>query len=714
MLSARRGTLRLLRALMVGAVVVPAALFAYAGWVSWQSTHALADDRITRSLDVLHEHALKVLTTGNLVLGEIVEAVDGRTADQIRTREPELQRRLERMADLLPQVQSIWVIDRDGYALVSSYFAPAPRNAPLADRDFFRAQVEQDRGTFVSSVFMPRLVDGPSFFSMSRRLSTLDGRFNGVAAVSMLPGDFEKFYAELARGPGELFAMMRDDGAFLARYPGSAGTVAALDRETSPFFAQIARAPDRGLYTGLSRNERTERRVGYRRVEGYPVYVVAGIETSAIRSEWLWPLTSHLVFGLPATILLFCVLWLAHQRTVGLYAEADRREVAEAALRHAQRLEAVGRLTGGVAHDFNNLLMVISGSATRLRRSELDDKENRLIEMITTAAERGEALTRQLLSFSRQQALSPQSIDLALRLPELSELISRSLADDVEVTIDVPDLACPVKVDPGELEIAMLNICVNARDAMPNGGRLVITVRELTLDEAREDGLAGDFIALAFADTGGGIPPDLLPRVFEPFFTTKDQAKGTGLGLSQVYGFARQAGGDVRIDSRLGGGTTVMLLLPRVPLEAAAAAPRPEPAVAAHGRKTVLVVEDNLPVADVCRSYLDQLGYDVAFAASPREALTALRENHAVDIVLSDILMPGGMSGVDLARELRTVAPSLPIVLMTGFSDRAGDVARDGFPVLRKPFGVDALQRELSAALTRCEARERAKAPGIA
>lgn len=702
MSSARRGTLRLLRALMVGAVVVPATLFAYAGWVSWQSIHALTDDRITRSLDVLHEHALKVLTTGNLVLGEIVEAVDGRTVDQIRDREPELQRRLKRIADLLPQVQSIWLIDRDGYAVVSSYFAPAPRTAPLTDRDFFRAQVEQDRGTYVSSVFTPRLVDGPSFFSMSRRLTAPDGTFDGIATVSMLPGDFEKFYAEIARGPRELFAMVRDDGAFLARYPGAARTTASLDRETSPFFAQIERAPHSGLYTGPSRAEGTERRVGYRRVDGYPVYVVAGVETSAIFSEWLWSLAGHLVFGLPATILLFWVLWLARQRTIGLYAEADRRASAETALRHAQRLEAVGRLTGGVAHDFNNLLMVISGSAARLTRSALPDKESRLVEMITTAAKRGETLTRQLLSFSRQQAVSPQSIDLALRIPEFSELIRRSLADDIEVVIDVPDHACPVKVDAGEFEVAVLNICVNARDAMPNGGRLVVTARDRSLDEAGE-GLAGRFIALAFADTGVGIPPEILPRVFEPFFTTKDSTRGTGLGLSQVYGFARQAGGDVQIESRPGGGTTVTLLLPRVDLEVPVEAPRPAPTPMVPGRTTVLVVEDNLPVADVCRSYLDQLGYDVAFASSPRDALTALRGDHAVDIVLSDILMPGGMSGVDLAHELRRVAPSLPIVLMTGFSDRAGEIANGGFPVLRKPFDIDALQRELSAALSRRE-----------
>ncbi|MDC7786365.1 ATP-binding protein [Rhodoplanes sp. TEM] len=700
MVSARRGTLRLLRALMIGAVLVPAALFAYVAWVSWHSADAITDDRLARSLDVLHEHALKVLTTGNLVLDEIVESVEGETSEEIAAREPEMHRRLKRVADLLPQVQSIWVIGRDGLALANSYFVPAPRGASLADRDFFRALVDRDIGTYVSSVFVPRLIEGPSFFSMSRRLNGPDGGLQGVASVSMLPDDFQKFYREIARGPGEVFALMREDGAFLARWPGGPSSTDKLP-PSALFFGEIARRPERGLYTGVSRLDGVERRVGYRRVEGFPIYVIASIDTATIRDEWLRGLLGHLVFGLPATLLLLWVLWVAHQRTAGLYAEAVRREAAETALRHAQRLEAVGRLTGGVAHDFNNLLMVISGSADRLRRIVQGEKESRLVEMITTAAKRGETLTRQLLSFSRQQALSPQGIDLSQRMPELSELVRRSLADDVEVTIDVPDRACPVKVDPGEFEVAVLNICVNARDAMPNGGRLVVRVRDAVLDEAGDGGLEGAFVALSFTDTGSGIPDDVLPRVFEPFFTTKETAKGTGLGLSQVYGFARQAGGDVRIDSRVGAGTTVTLWLPRVPFEPVAAEPRPEPAAAPAGRKTVLVVEDNLSVADVCRSYLDQLGYEAAFAASPREALAALADGHGVDLVLSDILMPGGMSGFDLARELRTLQPSLPIVLMTGFSDRAGEVACDGFPVLRKPFDIDALQRELAAAFAR-------------
>ncbi|MTW18238.1 response regulator [Rhodoplanes serenus] len=701
MVSARRGTLRLLRALMVGAIVVPATLFAYVAWVSWNQISSIADDRLVRTLDVLHEQALKVLTTGSLVLDEVVDAADNLSAEALAAREPQFHPRLKRMADLLPEVQSIWIIDRDGLPVASSYFAPAPRTTPLTDRDFFRTQREQDRGLYVSGILTPRLVEGPAFFSMSRRLRDPAGGFNGVATVSMLPSDFEKFYAELARAPREFYTLTRDDGAVLARHPGGARALPRLDPAGEPFLASRGEGPERGLYTAAGGSDGAERRIGYRRVDGYPVYVLAGLETAALHEEWRAALLGHLVFGLPATLLLLGVLWFAHQRTRSLYAEASRRQVAETALRQAQRLEAVGRLTGGVAHDFNNLLMVISGSAARLRRSIDGEKETRLVEMIAEAARRGETLTRQLLSFSRQQSVSPRSIDLTVRLPELSDLVRRSLGDDVEVQIDVPDHPCPVKVDPGEFELAVMNICVNARDAMPKGGRLTVRVRDLMLDETADGGLFGRFVGVAFADSGTGIAADVLPRVFEPFFTTKDNAKGTGLGLSQVYGFARQAGGDVRIESRVGHGTVVTLWLPHVPLETAAPEPSPTPVATTEERRSVLVVEDNQAVAEVCRSYLDQLGWDMIFAASPREALASLGNGHAVDIVLSDILMPGGMSGIELARELRRVAPSVPVVLMTGFNDRADEVARSGYPVLRKPFDIEALHRELTAAMAR-------------
>src|SRR6185312_1192696 len=249
---------------------------------------------------------------------------------------------------------------------------------------------------------------------------------------------------------------------------------------------------------------------------------------------WVGYMSSHLIYGGPATASLFFVLALALRRTRRLYEEADRREVAEGAIRQAERLTALGQLTGGVAHDFNNLLMVISGSAERLRGELTDKKHTRLLDMIRTATQRGEALTRQLLTYSRQQTLSPQVIDLSRRLPQIREVLTRSLTD-IDITVEAPETGCAVRVDPGEFELAILNLAINAKDAMPQGGTLSIRVKPVTLrGEASEEGLSGEFVAVRLADTGHGIAAGVLSRVFEPFFTTKEVGKGTGLGLSQV------------------------------------------------------------------------------------------------------------------------------------------------------------------------------------
>jgi len=698
MVTPRHATLQILRMMMVGALVVPALLLAYAAWAMWDASYEAADDRIVRSLDVLHEQTLKVLKTGELVLDEVAHQVHGLSDEQVRAMEPQLHARLKHITDILPLLQSIFVFDREGFVLASSRLSAAPASVSFADRDYFQKQIAKNAGIYVGSILAPRLVPGQPFFALSERRTNADGKFDGVVVVSMLPSDFERFYGEISHGAGTYFAMLREDGALLTRYPELATPGATLDMPKQAFADARRESPDEGTYTAVGQLDGLERRFGYRKIEGFPIYVLAGLSTAEIRGEWLSSVGSHLVFGIPATLLLFALLGLAIQRTRNMYAEADRRETAEAALRQAQRLEALGRLTGGVAHDFNNLLMVISGSVERLCGMLHEEKAIRLCDMIGTAAKRAEKLTRQLLTFSRQQAVNPQGINVAQRIPELAELVRSSMADDVEVTLDIPDENCPVKVDLSEFEVAVLNICVNARDAMPNGGRLNIGVCKVTLTgDAATDELEGPFIEVSFADTGTGIPHDIQHRVFEPFFTTKDATKGTGLGLSQVYGFAKQAGGTATIVSSPGQGTAVNIYLPRTEFEPSPAKAPETEITPAPERRTVLVVEDNLPVAEVCKSYLHRLGCDVEHAASPRDAIRFIQGPHHVDAVLSDILMPGGMSGLDLARKLREIRPTLPVLLMTGFTESANEVAYDGFPVLRKPFDLTTLRSELAA-----------------
>ena len=685
--------------MMVASVVLPLMLFGFAAWLNYRHEEGVADDRIERSLDILHEHTLKVFQTVEGAIAEVNEIVRGMTDDAIRADQPRLHERMKRIVEVLPQLRAIFLIDRDGRPLASSQLVQVPADLRSRERSFFNVHIAGDVGTYVSEVVEPRLaIFGTPFFVLSRRRPSADGTFNGVIAVAVVPQYFEEFYALIGRSPGELYSLIRADGKFLARYPQPPDRLRAVGPGLE---AAVAEGRERAIRTGRSQIDGAERRVGYRKLEGFPVYAIAGIETSAIRGDWMSTMAGHLIFGVPATLFILLILAMALRRTRRLHAEAERREAAEAALRQAQRLEAIGHLTGGVAHDFNNLLMIVSGSAERLRRDLTSEKHRRLLDMIMNATSRGESLTRQLLAFSRRQMLTPAVIDLTQRLPELKDMLTRSLRDDITTEVLVPDESCAVKVDPSELELALLNLAVNARDAMPNGGTLTITVKPVVLEgSATQEGLSGDFVAIGVADTGSGIAPEILHHVFEPFFTTKEVGKGTGLGLSQVYGFAKQSGGTATVTSTVGRGTAITLYLPRTQ-ELPAPSTAPMKAEAAPRRAgTVLVVEDSPEVAEVATAYFQQLGYMVKQVASANEALELLAKDAKIDLVFSDILMPGGMNGLELGHAIRRRDPAMPVLLATGYSDSARDAVEQGFIVLQKPFDLAALEQALREART--------------
>jgi two-component system NtrC family sensor kinase len=674
-------------------------LFGFAAWLNYRHEEGVADDRIERSLDILHEHTLKVFQTVEGAIAEVNEIVRGMPDDTIRADQPRLHERMKRIVEVLPQLRAIFLIDRDGRPLASSQLVQVPADLRSRERSFFNVHIAGDVGTHVSEVVQPRLaIFGTPFFVLSRRRPSADGTFNGVIAVAVVPQYFEEFYTLIGRGPGELYALIRADGNFLARYPQPPNRLRAVGPGLE---AAVAEGRERAIRTGRSQIDGAERRVGYRKLEGFPVYAIAGIETSAIRGEWMSTMAGHLIFGVPATLFILLILAMALRRTRRLHAEAERREAAEAALRQAQRLEAIGHLTGGVAHDFNNLLMIVSGSAERLRRDLTSEKHRRLLDMIMNATSRGESLTRQLLAFSRRQMLTPAVIDLTQRLPELKDMLTRSLRDDITTEVLVPDESCAVKVDPSELELALLNLAVNARDAMPNGGTLTITVTPVVLEgSATAEGLSGDFVVISVADTGSGIAPEILHHVFEPFFTTKEVGKGTGLGLSQVYGFAKQSGGTATVTSTVGRGTAITLYLPRTQ-ELPAPSTAPMKAEAAPRRAgTVLVVEDSPEVAEVATAYFQQLGYMVKQVASANEALELLAKDAKIDLVFSDILMPGGMNGLELGHAIRRRDAAMPVLLATGYSDSARDAVEQGFIVLQKPFDLAALEQALREART--------------
>ncbi|UPK35941.1 response regulator [Bradyrhizobium sp. 186] len=702
MQGAQRNSLRLLQWMMAASLALPIALFAIASTTSYTSTRDIADREIERTLDVAHEHALKVFETIDRSLAELNEVVRGLPDDVIRSREPVLHRRLKRLTDSLPQLKSAWIFDADGKSLVNSLASPPPELS-FADRDYFYAHVDQNIGTFIGASLAPRApYQGARFFGVSRRRDRDDGSFIGVIQASVLPEYFESFYARIGSDPGSFFAMGRSDGVVLAHFP-------RLDREirldpSGPVGQKIAANPEHGLITVAWPSDGTERRIGYRRIAEYPIYVSAGLETSAIRARWFATMGQHLVFGIPATALLFLLLALAFRRTQHLQAEAARRREAEEALKHSQRLEALGQLTGGVAHDFNNLLTVIRASVDLLNRPQLsEERRQRYITAIADAVARAAKLTSQLLAFARRQTLKPEAFDIGERMQSLHDMLATLLGPAIEIATRLPAEPCLVNADAGQFETALINMATNARDAMQGKGRITFSVQPATtvpdtLAHRTGSHISGSngFVSVAVSDTGVGIPAGRIGRIFEPFFTTKQVGHGTGLGLSQVFGFARQSGGEVTVESEVGQGSTFSLYLPRVPpdLLPQRQAPHTAPAVAGSGM-SVLVVEDNIELANFAADGLTELGYSVTLVDNATDALAELVvDADRFDVMFSDIVMPG-MTGLDLAQAIRDRGIGVPVVLTTGYSEALSQDGNLDFELVQKPYAIDQLSRVL-------------------
>lgn len=380
--------------------------------------------------------------------------------------------------------------------------------------------------------------------------------------------------------------------------------------------------------------------------------------------------------------------------------QMKEREKAEEALRQSQKMEAIGRLTGGIAHDFNNLLMVASSGIELLDRTEDPRKRKALSEGVRQAVERGAALTRQMLAFSRRSPLRADILELPRQVEGLRFLLERSLREDISVTFDLPSDMWRVEADAGEFELALLNLAVNARDAMPSGGRLSISGR----NEAGHDP-EPDWVLLEVADTGIGMSEAVAARVFEPFFTTKEVGRGTGLGLSQVYGFARSSGGGVTVHSIEGQGTVFTLRLPRSDkLPGVAPLPRPDgPSQATNttGGGRILLVEDDDAVAAGVGHMLRDLGYTYVRAAQAADALVLLETGQQVDLVFSDMVMPGEIDGLSLAKTIRDRHPNLPVILTTGYSEAAAAAAAERLPLLLKPYSLSKLADTLSDLMPR-------------
>ncbi|MCS3503669.1 PAS domain S-box-containing protein [Bradyrhizobium japonicum] len=397
-----------------------------------------------------------------------------------------------------------------------------------------------------------------------------------------------------------------------------------------------------------------------------------------------------------------------HGNITGAVPEAvdiTERRRGEEALRQSQKMEAIGQLTGGVAHDFNNLLTIIRSATDFLRRRELpEERRRRYVDAISDTVERASKLTAQLLAFARRQPLKPQIFNVGSQVEGVAQLVRPLVGGRIEIAVEVNDADCFTVADVAQFETALINLAINARDAMEGEGRLTIAVRKdagipsLRAQSAR----GGDYVAISVADTGSGIAPENIDAIFEPFFTTKEVGKGTGLGLSQAFGFAKQSEGDIAVTSTRGEGATFTIYLPQAhspTAEKDAAALTSEAATTGRGYR-VLVVEDNDDVGQFSTELLEDLGYVVRRVANANAALGILGENEfAVDLVFSDVIMPG-MNGVELAGVIRERYPGLPVVLTSGYSNVLAENAHRGFELIQKPYSVESLSRILRKAIT--------------
>ena len=393
----------------------------------------------------------------------------------------------------------------------------------------------------------------------------------------------------------------------------------------------------------------------------------------------------------------------ASERLRGASAELERRvaqalasyEESQRALLHAQKLEALGRLTGGIAHDFNNVLQTLTSGLQALKPRVPEDRQE-LLGSCQRAVARGTELARQLMAFGRVQAVRAQTIDIAARLTDAQSLFRGALPANIAFDYDLPSALWPVTVDPAQLELAVLNLVINARDAMPSGGRVLLQGRNHALRPSPEL-LDGEYVVLTLADNGQGMNEDVQARALDPFYTTKGIGKGSGMGLPQAYGFARQSGGTLRLESHPGAGTTVTLYLPRARQPVADEAPGGKPASAATGRGRILLVEDDPHARGTVSVALLGAGFDVHTAETADEAMRRIDGGERYDAVLTDIVMPGRLSGLDLAERLRARYPGMGVVVATGYSDRA--VNLPGVRALAKPYDVEEAVEALNAAL---------------
>ena len=657
---------------------------------------------------VLAEQTDRTIQAVDLILQGVTEdlrAAGIGTQDAYRRQAtgPELFRALKARVSGVPQLDAVTLIAADGTLLNFSRYYPIP-HVNVADRDYFRAlSAAGAPDTFLSDAVENRGTGTLNIY-LARRFSGPEGQFLGLVLGALQVGYFQHFYDELRITPGTAITLRRKDGALLAARGGNPAMTAPLPPEGATVIAATGGRP--------------AHIVAARMLQDYPVMVEVSQTLDEALAEWRHDAGAIAIGGVASAAAIAVMIWAlfrqlrAYEAVTGAMAARDaaeqRRREAEEQLNQAQKMEAVGQLTAGLAHDFNNLLMAIMGCLDAIG-SPPGDELGRRLGVIRQAAERGSTLTHQLLAFSRKQMLQPRALDINAVLQNTSELLQGTLGGTVRVSLRLrPDL-WPALVDPGQLGHAVLNLAINARDAMPGGGFVTIETENVTLsaEQCPEGMVPGEYVRIAVIDSGTGMDPEVRSRAFDPFFTTKRHGSGSGLGLSQAYGFARQSGGGIAIQSQRGEGTTVTLWLPRagaesaeLPERAAEAGPL-VPDEFTPGAARIMLVDDDTSVRETIAAILEQHGLEVLQAPDGPAALMQMETAGTIDLLVADYGMPV-MNGVELARHFRARQQGIPVIIITGYAD-AGPLGDERY-LLQKPFRAPELMAMIRTALWRAQA----------
>lgn len=690
-------------ALLAAAIVLPCAYAAAIAYADFRARIASTTDVTIRTVRIADEHALKVFDLNETLDARIDELVRGLDDTTIRAQEADIHRKLQRIGGGYPQVASISIFGPQGMLVANSRYYPAP-HASIAGRDDFVGIHGGRIIEHVSKTMTWHAGSGEAVFNTGIARRNPDGSFAGLVSVALRRSYFESFYRELlgAESRALTISLMRADGAVLASYPPR--THAMPD---PPALTSALRESQRAgvLRVGSSPETGSGEILAFRRVGSYPLYVSCIYSGAAVWGDWYRRAAVSAASIFAPSVVLWLVLMFSLRRLSAeeqawrhWQAEASMRRSIETAYRQSRKMEALGNLVGSVAHDFNNLLMIVATNVQIARRRGASNLQSEL-GAIERALKSGQSLTRQLLGVARKQPLRNETIDLAAWIAASRELLNASLGAKVSLAIEVTPGIWPIEVDNAELELSLINIAVNARDAMPNGGRFSIRAHNVHFEREAGFALAGEFVQLSLEDTGTGMSPEVLTHAFEPLYTTKPQGMGTGLGLPQVFAFCERSGGLATIDSQLGVGTTVRLFLPRA--EAAAASmPAAQPhadAPESTGGLRILLVEDNDEVAAGTEALLRMMGHEVSCVFNADAALRLIGNTALApfDAIISDIHVPGAQNGIDLAEIAQTLVPPLPVILITGYAQELDRARNVNVRVLSKPFDIVLLETML-------------------